>query len=162
MQRRVPPSPQTLPIPPPTERPPSSPPRNTALFEFTAGSRKFIRSFSTTNRREARAQVVQAFVWATRRCSDRRVTPTRRAPVCWQTHEPTEDLWVGGRSLIFLQVLIRGWIKVTERLKDIGLRAERRAARRTLSLHRSNPGSNQQSARPHGKRGSPIEMGTRV
>ncbi|CAM4617558.1 unnamed protein product [Leuciscus chuanchicus] len=60
-----------------------------------------------------------------------------------------------------MQVLIRGWIKVTARLKDIGLRAEHRTAHKTLSLHRSNPGSNQQSPGPHGKWGSPTEMGTR-
>lgn len=40
----------------------------------------------------------------------------------WQMWQPAEDLCVSGRPLIFLQVLIRGWIKGLSRLKDYSLR----------------------------------------
>lgn len=47
-------------------------------------------------------------------------------------------------------------------IKGHWLESRAPTAHKTRSLHRSNPGSNQQSAGPHGKRGSPTEMGTRV
>lgn len=116
MQQCVPPSPQTLPTPQlKTQRCLNSEPGQ--------GSQSIHAQWWTKKR-----LVHRQFKSLSVNCGDQRVIPSLHALVSWQTCEPTEDLWVGGRSLIFLQVLIRGWIKVTARLKDIGLRAEHRTA----------------------------------